>query len=87
MSSVQLHRLINCKFLLLQQDTNENTQRNDEAVIPTNPNPVYGCKAVILVDSNVAYEGSKALSNTESNYDVVNTGGPVYDVVDTISTY
>ena len=85
MSFLQLYQIINCKFLLLQQDTDKNTQRND-VVIPTYPNPVYGCKAVILVDSNVAYEGSKALSNTEPNYDVVNTGGPVYDEVDTTST-
>ena len=44
---------------------NENTQRNDKAVIPTNPECLPNSEAEILLDSNVAYEGSNALSNTE----------------------
>ena len=70
------------------EDTDDNSQGKSCADIPTNPNPVYGClpdnKAEILVDTNVAYEGSKALSNIEPVYDTVDTE-PEYDIVDTIS--
>ena len=86
MSSIPLYWSI-VSFSSLE-DTDENSQGRSGGVIPTNPNPVYGClpdnEAEILVDTNVAYEGSKALSNIEPVYDTVDTE-PDYDIVDTIS--